>query len=319
MLSPKTTSETARPRVAFQGEHGAFSAEAAYNLLGDNIITVPCATFESLFSAVDEGRAGMILVPLENTLAGSVHRCYDLLRETSLRIAGEVVRPIAHCLIGCAGASVAGLRVVESHPVALAQCQRFLAAHPHIEYRAANDTAASVRRVVERGDPTIAAIAGQSAAQLYGGLILREGLADHAENYTRFVLLAPAPPLSDAADKVSLMFELRHEPGALWHALGTLAARHLDLLKIESRPIPGTPWQYRFYVDVRASVNDPKFSAACAELKKYATDLRLLGCYPAAARYSQPIAQSVQSVGSVQSVKAFAAEDVQSTRRVPLT
>ncbi len=304
MTSPQTTSEPARPRVAFQGEHGAFSAEAAYNLLGDNIVTVPCATFESLFSAVDEGRAQMILVPLENTLAGSVHRCYDLLRETSLSIAGEVVRPIAHCLIGGAGASVANLRVVESHPVALAQCQRFLAAHPHIEYRAANDTAASVRRVVERGDPTIAAIAGQSAAQLYGGIILREGLADHAENYTRFVLLAPAPPLSDAANKVSLMFELRHEPGALYHALGTLAGRYLDLLKIESRPIPGRPWQYRFYVDIRASVKDTAFSAAFAELKNFTTDLRLLGCYPAAAHHSQPI---VQSVESVQGVKAFTA------------
>lgn len=274
-------------RVAFQGEAGAFSAEAAVKLLGDNIITVPCPTFESLFAAVDEGRADRVLAPLENSLAGSVHRCYDLLRETSLLIEAEVVLPIAHCLIGCTGATIADLRVVESHPVALAQCQRFLAAQPQIEYRAANDTAASVRRVVAADDKSVAAIASRRAAYLYGGNILRENLQDHAENYTRFVLLAPAPRIAPHADKISLVFQLKHQPGTLYHALGVFAERGLDLLKIESRPIPGTPWQYRFYADVSAALNQAAFIEALAEVTAFVTDLRVLGCYPSAARDSQ--------------------------------
>ena len=274
-------------RVAFQGERGAFSEAAIAKLFGENVETAPCPTFENLFLAVAEGRAGSILAPLENSLAGSVHRCYDLLLETPLLIEAEVVLPVAHCLIGCAGATLADIRYVETHPVALAQCQRFFAAHPQVEYRAANDTAASVRRVVERGDKSIAAIAACRAAKLYGGEVLQRNLQDHSENFTRFVLLSPAPLIAPDADKVSLVFQLKHQPGSLYQAIGAFATRGLDLLKIESRPIAGAPWQYRFYLDVRAGVNEPAFSEALNDLEHCAEDLRLLGCYRSAARHSQ--------------------------------
>jgi prephenate dehydratase len=218
-----------------------------------------------------------------------------LLLETSLLIEAEVVIPIAHSLIGCAGARLEDVRVVESHPVALAQCQRFFAAHPQMEYRAANDTAASVRRVVERGDKSIAAIASCRAAKLHGGEILQRNLQDHAENYTRFVLLSPAPRIAPDADKISLVFKLKHEPGSLYHAIGAFAIRGLDLLKIESRPVAGAPWEYRFYLDARALVNQPEFSAALNDLEHSAEDVRLLGCYRAAARHSQETAKEIIS------------------------
>ena len=199
-----------RVRVAFQGERGAFSEEAAYALLGERVRPVPRPTLESLFGAVGEGAADFALAPAENSLAGTVHQTYDLLIESSLTITAEVVHPITHNLVGCAGATFESVRTIESHPVALAQCERFFAAHPHVRRVASDDTAASARRVVERGDPARAAIASARAAQLYGGTILRERLEDHRENYTRFLLLAPTPHKAERADKLSLVMRLRH-------------------------------------------------------------------------------------------------------------
>src|SRR5215210_2341503 len=177
----------ATPRLAFQGERGAFSEEAAVKLLGNDIELVPRPTFESLFAAINEGVADLALAPIENSLAGSIHRSYDLLLEHSLHISGEIIIPITHCLIGCPGSSFETIKTVESHPVALAQCVRFFAAHPQILRIATEDTAGSVRQVVAAHDPTRASIAGRRAADYYGGVILRERLEDHSENYTRFV------------------------------------------------------------------------------------------------------------------------------------
>lgn len=271
-----------KPRVAFQGERGAFSEEAAVKLLGEDIQLVPRPTFESLFVAIDEGVADYVLAPVENSLAGSVHRSYDLLLESSLHISGEVIIPIRHFLIGCPGASFDAIRAVESHPVALAQCVRFFAAHPQIRRIATEDTAGSVARVVEQGDPTCAAIAGRRAADIYGGTILREHLEDHRENYTRFVLLTPSTSLIEGADKLSLVMKLPHRPGALHQALEPFAKRGIDLLKIESRPIKGCPWEYHFYLDLQASTKDSEVTSALAELRERATEVRLLGCYPSA-------------------------------------
>ena len=271
-----------KPRVAFQGERGAFSEEAAVKLLGEYIQLVPRPTFESLFVAIDEGVADYVLAPVENSLAGSVHRSYDLLLESSLHISGEVIIPIRHFLIGCPGASFDAIRAVESHPVALAQCVRFFAAHPQIRRIATEDTAGSVARVVEQGDPTCAAIAGRRAADIYGGTILREHLEDHRENYTRFVLLTPSTSLIEGADKLSLVMKLPHRPGALHQALEPFAKRGIDLLKIESRPIRGCPWEYHFYLDLQASTKDSEVTSALAELRERATEVRLLGCYPSA-------------------------------------
>lgn len=226
-------------QVAFQGAHGAFSEEAAVQLLGEDVILVPRPTFESLFTAIDEKAADYIFAPIENSLAGFVHACFDQLLESKLQIAGEVIIPISHYLIGCPGATFETIAVVESHPVALDQCRRFLAAHPRIHRVAADDTAGSVARIMAQKDPTRAAIAGRRAAEHYGGVILREHLEDSSENYTRFFLLTPAADIPEDADKLSLVIELPHQPGALHSALEPFARRGIDLLKIEGRPVRG--------------------------------------------------------------------------------
>ena len=206
------TQPTAKTRVAFQGERGAFSEEAAVKLLGEDIELVPRPTFESLFVALDEGAADYILAPVENSLAGSVHRSYDLLLESSLHISAEVIIPIRHHLIGCADATFDGIKSVESHPVALAQCERFFAAHPQIQRIATEDTAGSVAKVIKLGDPTRAAIAGSRAASIYGGKVLQHNLEDHTENYTRFVLLTSATVTDPRAGHLNTTFTLICRP-----------------------------------------------------------------------------------------------------------
>jgi prephenate dehydratase len=275
---------TVEIRVAFQGERGAFSEEAAVKLLGEDIQLVPRPTFESLFVAIEAGASDYVLAPIENSLAGSILRSYDLLLESSLHISAEVIIPIRHYLIGCAGASFAGIKSVESHPVALAQCERFFAAHPQLQRIATEDTAGSVANVVERCDPTRAAIAGIRAANIYGGVVLRKNLEDHAENYTRFVLLTTSTRANAEADKLSLVMKLPHQSGALHRALQPFADRGIDLLKIESRPIKGRPWEYHFYLDLQASTTDEKVISALAELDERATEVRVLGCYQAGSR-----------------------------------
>jgi prephenate dehydratase len=269
-------------RIAFQGERGAFSEEAAVKLLGRGITLVPRPTFETMFTAVDEDAADYILAPIENSLAGSVHRTFDLLIESRLSIIAEEIIPIAHDLIGLPGAAIEQITTVESHPVALAQCEEFFRARPELKRIATEDTAGSVREIVEAGDPTHAAIAGRRAAEIYGGKILREHLEDNRENYTRFLLLGPSSKTSDAANKLSLVFQTAHRPGALFHALGPFARRGINLMKIESRPIAGRPWEYRFYLDLQASVCDPEAMAAIEELERLSVNLRILGSYVSA-------------------------------------
>jgi len=278
----------AKTRVAFQGAPGAFSEEAAERLLGPEVQTVPRATFESLFRALPEGAADALLAPLENSLAGSVARVYDLLVESHLWLAGEVVLRIEHHLIGCPGARLDEIRAVESHPVALAQCERFLAGHPQWKRIAAEDTAGSVREVLRRGDATFAAIASRRAAEIYGGEILQSNIEDDAENYTRFGLLMPqarAPQHDPQADKVTLTMRLTHRPGALYHALRPFADRGLNLMKIESRPIQGRPWEYRFFLDVGFAPGQD-LEAALEELRTETQDVRILGRYRSAPVFS---------------------------------
>jgi prephenate dehydratase len=278
------TEQAAKIRVAFQGERGAFSEEAAVKLLGEEIELVPRPTFESLFVAIDQGAADYVLAPIENSLAGSVHRSYDLLLESALHISAEVVIPIRHHLIGCAGASFDGLKTVESHPVALAQCERFFAAHPQLQRIATEDTAGSVARIIKLGDLSRAAIAGSRAASIYGGKVLQHNLEDHTENYTRFVLLTPAPTPNSKADKLSLVMKLPHQSGALYRSLQPFADRGIDLLKIESRPIKGRPFEYHFYLDLQASTSDERVVKALSELGERASEVRVLGCYQSGSR-----------------------------------
>lgn len=275
----------ATARIAFQGERGAFSEEAALKLLGDDITLVPCATFDATFSAIRDRAADYVLAPMENSLAGSVHRSFDLLVESGLRIVGEVIIPIVHNLIGVPGATLERVASVESHPVALAQCEQFFIENPRLKRIPAEDTAGSVRKVMRAGDYTRAAIASKRAAELYDAAILQEHLEDDRENYTRFFLLAPSaaePHDFPAADKISLVFQLAHKPGALHHALEPFARRNINMMKIESRPVHGRPWQYRFYLDLQAAAGDPEFAAALGELAQQAVELKVLGSYKSA-------------------------------------
>jgi len=299
-------------RVAFQGEPGAFSEEAALQLLGAGITPVPRPTFDSAFRSIEEGLADAVLAPVENSLAGSVVRVYDLLVGNNLAIVAEIILPIQHRLIGCPGSSLDSIRSVASHPMALAQCEGFFLAHPGIKRVPAEDTAGSVREALSRGDRSCAAIAGRRAAEHYGGVILAEDIQDNAENFTRFVLLVPAlrdndgardsPSLAspgvtdimvelhlrgmDHSDsprmlKMSLALRLAHRPGALLAALEPFSRLAVNLLKIESRPIHGRPWEYQFFVDVEAE-NTASLSSALADVRKATSDLRMLGLYTAA-------------------------------------
>jgi prephenate dehydratase len=308
-----STPDRKTTRVAFQGEPGAFSEAATVQLLGDWITTVPCRTFDVAFRAVPEGAADALLVPVENSLAGSVVRVYDLLLESDLGIVAETILPIEHQLIGCPGAALEGIHSVASHPMALAQCEKFFLAHPHLKRVPAEDTAGSVREVISRGDKSAAGIAGRRAAEHYRGVILAENIHDDAENFTRFVLLIPvvregsnepadsprlgSPAMTDlmvelraremeqfesgSLLKMSVALRLAHKPGALLAALEPFARHSINLMKIESRPIHGTPWVYQFFLDLVAESPD-QLHAALAEVH-HATDfLRILGQYPVA-------------------------------------
>ena len=287
--SPDKLSDTRKMRVAFQGEPGAFSEEAAVQLLGEAIITVPRTTFDSAFRAIGDGLADALLAPVENTLAGPVVRVYDLLLESALTITAETILPIEHHLIGCPGAELDSIRSVASHPMALAQCERFFVAYPHLKRVPAEDTAGSVREALARGDKTSAAIAGRRAAEHYAGVILASDIQDNPENFTRFVLLRPAneaqPPTPDAR-KMSLAMRLAHRPGALLASLEPFAKHGVNLQKIESRPIHGRPWEYQFFLDVEAD-SSSQLESALAEVRQATSHLRVLGLYPAA-RTSSP-------------------------------
>jgi len=269
-------------RVAFQGEPGAFSEEAAIKLLSPEIETVPRPTFEAMFAAIADGAADLILAPVENSLAGSVYRNYDLLLESKLNIIAEVILPIAHNLIGPPGATIGQVRFVQSHPVALAQCTRFFEAHPEITRVVAEDTGGSVREVVRAGDPRRAAIASRRAAEIYGGHILQSHLEDHRHNYTRFGLLSSEAAMPEGANKISLVVFLLHQPGALHQALQPIAQENINLVKIESRPIVGHPFEYCFYLDLMAAPQAPATEAALGELRRRTREVRILGCYVAA-------------------------------------
>lgn len=268
-------------RVAFQGEPGAFSQTAARKLLGDAVETVACPTFESMFASISDGRADLILAPLENTLAGPVLRCYDLLYASRFTIVGEVVLRIAHCVIGPAGATLESVRRIHSHSVALAQCERFFAAHPVIAKSVAEDTAGSVRLVMQLGDPSQAAIAGESAAQQYGAQILASSVEDDPKNFTRFALLRTADEAvaEPDADACTVVLTVDNQPGALFRALEPLALNGVDLMSLVSRPLVGTPWHYRFFLEVAAAASDPRMTKALTELKARTVELRVLGSY----------------------------------------
>lgn len=273
-------------RVAYQGERGAFSEAAAKKLLGTHIESIPHRTFEEMFEAVAGGSADCSMTPIENSLAGSVLKNYDLLETYDLTIIGETNLRIVHNLIAAPGVELADVRRVYSHPVALAQCEKFFRAHPQIEAISAHDTAGSVRLVMENGRKEEAAIAANVAAEVYDARILVEGIEDNPQNFTRFLLLVkPERALSIATTntstqrKTSIIFRVANRPAALFRAMAAFALRDINLIKLESRPIEGRPWEYTFYLDLIGDRKDLNVERALAHLSEMTESIRVLGSY----------------------------------------
>jgi prephenate dehydratase len=286
-MAPYTSPPAGAPRVAFQGELGAFSEEAVHRFFGDSVEPVPRREFADVGTAVIDGEVEFGLLPIENTLAGSVVGSYDVLAGGNLEIVGEVITPIHHCVLGTPDADIAGLKRVLSHPVALAQCTRFLRARRGVEAVAVYDTAGAAKEVAERNDPTIAAIAAARAATRYGLSILAENVEDRPDNQTRFLVVVPrgdARPDATAlsrgpANKSSVLVETRNIPGALLQVLAPLAARGINLSKLESRPA-GEPWSYRFFMELDADASDPQAAEALEEIQRGSNLMQILGSYP---------------------------------------
>lgn len=273
-------------RVSFQGAEGAYSHLAARKYFGDResaIEFVGFPTFARALREAESGAAGYAFLPIENTTAGSINETYDLLRHTELRIVGEEILEVRHCLLGLPGASLLGITRVVSHPQALAQCSHFLAELGGVTPVPFVDTAESAHYVRKTGDPTLAAIASEEAGQLHGLEILKRDVADQEENWTRFVVvsalfLAPDPRIPT---KTSLVFSTPHRHGALSHCLNVLDAHGLNLTKLESRPVPRHPWEYLFYVDFEGTETEETATRAIAALSAECPYLKVLGSYPA--------------------------------------
>jgi prephenate dehydratase len=275
-----------RPRkVAIQGERGAFSHEAAHYFLGDQIEVVPCVRFDDVFRGLTEKKFDAAVIPIENTLHGSVHENYDHLLNFDLDIIAETHVRIVHNLIAPPGVTFRQIRRVLSHPVALNQCLNFFARNPQIEKTSEYDTAGAVKIVVEKNMTDAAAIASDVAAEIHGGHILKRSIEDDHRNYTRFFLLRRPgsrrlPHNGGIEWKTSLVFSTRNVPGMLFRALSAFALRDLNMTKIESRPLRGKPWEYLFYLDFLGSVKDERVQKALGHLKEVADFMRVLGCYP---------------------------------------
>lgn len=265
-------------KVAFQGEAGAYSEQALLGHFGD-AETLPCESFEAVFEAVQTGRCDAAMVPIENSLAGSIHQNYDLLLRNDLQIVGERSLRVRHCLIALPGVALGEIRKASSHPQALGQCAGYLRSHGILAEQA-YDTAGSVKLLKAAGARDTAAIASRRAAELHGMQILEEGIEDDPENFTRFLAIQRDPKPFQGEAKTSIVFTLKNLPGALFKAMSVFALRDIDLTKIESRPLQGSPWEYLFYLDLVGDTRDGTVQRALDHLGEYATMLRVLGSYP---------------------------------------
>jgi prephenate dehydratase len=266
--------------VAYQGEPGAYSEAASLEYFKEVISPIGKSSFEGVFEAVENGSCTYGVIPIENSLAGSIHRNYDLLREHQLHIIGETTLRIRHCLIASPGVRMEQIRTINSHPQALEQCRGYLKDWHEVQVVPVYDTAGAVKLLSDRRDQTTAAIASRRAAQLYGMDILAEGIEDNPANFTRFLVLAPQPVDPGADAKTSIVLALNNQPGSLFKGLSVFALRDIDLTKLESRPLIGQPGQYLFYIDFAGSIKEERVMRALNNLEEYATMLRVLGSYP---------------------------------------
>jgi prephenate dehydratase len=285
---PTSESSAAPVRVAFQGELGAYSDEALRRFFGEAAEPVPCRDFDGVGERVTAGTADYGLLPIENSLAGSVVGSYDVLAARDLRVFGEIVSPIHHCLLGLPGAGRDGLRRVLSHPVALAQCTRFFRDHAAVDAVSYYDTAGAARAVAMQADPGVGAIASRLSAARYGLEVLASDIEDRPDNQTRFLVVArpgAAPvherfrrPAPEADTRTALLAETANEPGALVRILLPFAERGVNLVKLESRP-GSEPWTYRFFVELEGGAGAGRVAEALEEARRSATALRVLGSY----------------------------------------
>jgi prephenate dehydratase len=282
--------------IAYQGEPGAFS-EAASGRLAPEATLVPCKSFEDVFACVRDGRADYGVLPVENSIGGSIHRNYDLLVTHELPIQAEIEVPVVHQLLALPGTSIERLRRVYSHPQALAQCERFLRTLKGIDIIATYDTAGSAKMVADERLEDAAAIASARAGEIFGLTALASSIQDFDGNITRFLVIGRRPFHRAAADKTTIVFSLTNEPGSLFKALSAFALRNVALTKLESRPIPGRPWEYLFYVDLAAARDEVACARALAHLAEFAPTLRTLGSYASWKTHEQWLPHAATVVG----------------------
>jgi prephenate dehydratase len=267
--------------LAYQGEPGAYSEAAALQFGGPGAETLPCKAFDDVFEAVAQGRATHGVLPLENSVGGTIHRNYDLLLEHDLPITGEVELDVVHCLQALPGTTIADVKTVYSHPQALAQCERYLR-DLGVQVEAVYDTAGGAKLIAEQQIAGAAALASRRAADVFGLDVLQEAVQDYEFNVTRFAIVGGEPPAE--ANKTTIVFTLASTPGALFKALSVFALRDVNLSKLESRPLRGKPWEYHFYVEVDAPRDDLTCARALTHLSEYAKWMRVLGSYKGATR-----------------------------------
>ncbi len=267
--------------VAFQGEIGAYSEEAAFQFFGSSIQTRPCESLDDAFKAVEQGEARYAVIPVENSLEGSISRSYDLMLESNLSACGEIELRVSHCLIASPDARLESIKKVYSHPQALAQCRNFLK-QMGFTLIPTYDTAGSVKMIKEQGITDGAAIASARAAEIYGMKVLVAEIEDNPNNFTRFFVLSQHDSPPTGKDKTSIVFSLRHKPGALYQVLKAFSTRNINLTKLESRPTRQKPWEYNFYLDFDGHRQDKSSREALAEVEQNSLQMKVVGSYPKA-------------------------------------
>lgn len=268
------------PRVVYQGVPGAYSEQAALNFFGEGVDTAGLEQFEDCFLALREGRADYAVLPIENSSTGAIRQIYDLLTQYECYMVGETTVKVEHCLMALPGASLDAITHVYSHEQGLFQCERYLNAHPNWKQVPQADTAGSAQMVARSGDITKAAICSARAAELYGLEILAHAINHNTQNTTRFVVVSPRLELRPGADKISTLFVLPHQAGSLHEVLTVFAVHGLNMVKLESRPLPGQSWQYMFFLEFTGAPGDPAVNDALHELAQTTGEFRVLGWFP---------------------------------------
>ena len=270
-----------KPRVAYQGEPGAYSEEAAEGFFGPGVDSLGLPWFEDVFLALRDGRADYAVLPIENSSTGSIRQVYDLLAQYEYYIVGEYQVKVEHCLMALPGVGLEDIRTVYSHEQGLMQCEKFLDGHRDWRRMPTLDTAGSARQVARSGDRTAAAICSRRAARLYGLNILAGPVNHNSENHTRFVVVSPVMEMRPGRDKISALFHLPHQSGSLHEILTVFAVQGLNLMKLESRPIPGRGWEYLFFLDFSGDLSAPGMDGVLHELSQLASQFRVLGNFKA--------------------------------------